>query len=119
MKKYTFEDLEIGQLARVLQKELWWIFYHPTFKNYSFQDQIMRAALSISNNIAEWNEKPTTNDKIKFLYIAKGSAAEVRSMIYAAYDLWYLDEAVMKAYVQQCVHISVKIYNFIQHIKNR
>ena len=116
MSHYSFENLEIWQLARNLQKDLWAIFYLSNFKNYSFQDQIMRAAISISNNIAEWNEKPTSKDKIKFLYIAKWSAAEVRSMIYASYDFWYINDEERKKFLQQTITVSVKIYNFIHHI---
>jgi four helix bundle protein len=52
MKK-TFEELEIWKLSFDLGKELGLIFYKPDFRNYSFQDQLMRAVISVSNNIAE------------------------------------------------------------------
>jgi four helix bundle protein len=48
-----FEDLEIWQIAQENTKILSKIFYDKNFKNYSFQDQIMRASISVSNNIAE------------------------------------------------------------------
>jgi len=47
----------------------------------SLRDQIERAALSVSNNIAEGFERGTTNELLAFLYIARGSAGEVRSML--------------------------------------
>jgi four helix bundle protein len=47
----------------------------------SLQDQLERAALSVSNNIAEGFERGTTNELLAFLYIARGSAGEVRSML--------------------------------------
>jgi four helix bundle protein len=47
----------------------------------SLRDQIERAALSVSNNIAEGFERATTNELLAFLYIARGSAGEVRSML--------------------------------------
>ena len=49
--------------------------------SYSAKDQIERAALSVSNNIAEGYERGTTNELLAFLYIARGSAGEVRSML--------------------------------------
>src|SRR5688572_4413392 len=47
----------------------------------SFRDQLERATLSISNNIAEGFERGTTNELLSFIYIARGSAGEVRSML--------------------------------------
>lgn len=47
----------------------------------AFRDQLDRAALSVSNNIAEGFERGTTNELLSFLYIARGSAGEVRSML--------------------------------------
>ena len=48
--------------------------------SYSLRDQIERAALSVSNNIAEGFERGTTNELLAFIYIARGSAGEVRSI---------------------------------------
>src|SRR5271157_4004730 len=54
----------------------------PAFKGrFSLRDQIERAAVSISNNIAEGFERGTTKELLTFLYIARGSAGEVRSML--------------------------------------
>jgi four helix bundle protein len=54
----------------------------PPFKRkYSLRDQIERAALSVSNNIAEGFERGTTQELLTFLYIARGSAGEVRSIL--------------------------------------
>lgn len=47
----------------------------------SLRDQLERAALSVSNNIAEGFERGTTNELLAFLYIARGSAGEVRSVL--------------------------------------
>ena len=48
---------------------------------FSKRDQLDRASLSVSNNIAEGFERGTTNELLAFLYIARGSAGEVRSML--------------------------------------
>ncbi len=117
--KRSFEELDIWQLARALQKEIWMIFYDEWFKNYNFQSQIMRAVLSISNNIAEWNDKFTTKDKINFLFIAKWSAAEVRNMLYAAFDFWYISEIQLHDFLWKSTTLSVKIFNLITYLKTR
>jgi four helix bundle protein len=49
--------------------------------SWSKRDQLERASLSVSNNIAEGFERGTTNELLSFLYIARGSAGEVRSML--------------------------------------
>ena len=49
--------------------------------SWSKRDQLERASLSVSNNIAEGFERGTTNELLNFLYIARGSAGEVRSML--------------------------------------
>jgi four helix bundle protein len=52
----------------------------PFRRHPGLRDQLERAALSISNNIAEGFERGTTNELLAFLYVARGSAGEVRSM---------------------------------------
>ena len=58
-------------------------------RDYGFRDQIQRASVSIMNNIAEGSESGSNATNIKFLHIAKGSCAEVRSMLHLANDLNY------------------------------
>ncbi|MBI5530805.1 MAG: four helix bundle protein [Candidatus Doudnabacteria bacterium] len=59
-------------------------------KDCGFKDQIQRAAVSIGNNIAEGYERHSNKEFKQFLYIAKGSAGEVRSMLYIAKELGYI-----------------------------
>src|SRR3970040_730524 len=78
----SFEDLPWGQKAADLYELTEDLLDHEAFKaTGGFRDQLDRAALSVSNNIAEGFERGTTPDRINFLYIAKGSAGEVRSML--------------------------------------
>lgn len=56
-------------------------------KNYSYKDQLLRAALSITNNIAEGFDKGSSKELRQFLVIARGSAAEVRSMLLMGGDI--------------------------------
>ncbi|MBE2181056.1 MAG: four helix bundle protein [Chthoniobacterales bacterium] len=80
-----FEELEIWREARSLHKQV-----HLALrgcKDYSFRDQMRRAALSVMNDIAEGFERRTKKDFAHFLDLAKGLSGEVRSMTFAAEDV--------------------------------
>ncbi len=113
-----FESLEIWKIGQDIALQLWVIFYHKDFKHYWFQDQIMRAVISISNNIAEWYERYSPKEKKQFLYYAKWSAAEVRNMIYLSAWFWYITIEKKELYIQYLKNLSVKIQNFINTIKD-
>jgi four helix bundle protein len=114
-----FEKLKIWQLAQELSAKLSIIFYAKSFHNFSFSDQIMRASISISNNIAEGYERGSTKELIRFLYISKGSCGEVRSMIYLANKFGYISETDEDDYIHCCIDLSVKINNYISYLKNK
>ena len=82
MTYQRFEDLPVWQKAAELY-ELADDFLEtaPPRMRSSFRDQLERAVLSVSNNIAEGFERGTTNELLQFIYIARGSAGEVRSML--------------------------------------
>ncbi|MEI6071069.1 MAG: four helix bundle protein [Verrucomicrobiae bacterium] len=84
-----FEDLKVWQESRALVKGIYQSMNKT--RDYSFRDQIQRATLSVMNNIAEGFERKTRKDFAHFLDLAKGSAGEVRSMLYAAQDLRYIE----------------------------
>lgn len=78
-----FEDLPVWQAAVELAEKVYELTEKEQFKKrYSLRDQIERASVSVSNNIAEGFERGTTQELLTFLYIARGSAGEVRSMLY-------------------------------------
>lgn len=83
MKYQRFEQLPVWQAAIDLAAQIYEFTAKAEFKNrYSLRDQIERAAVSVSNNIAEGFERGTNPELLTFLYIARGSAGEVRSMLY-------------------------------------
>jgi four helix bundle protein len=78
----SFEDLPVWQRAAELYELIEELLENETFNaTRGFRDQLDRAALSVSNNIAEGFERGTTNELLAFIYIARGSAGEVRSML--------------------------------------
>lgn len=77
-----FEELPVWQAAVALYENSEAVMAKVRdATSRSFRDQLERAALSVSNNIAEGFERGTTNELLSFLYIARGSAGEVRSML--------------------------------------
>jgi four helix bundle protein len=80
-----FGDLPVWQSAAQLYDRIdEFLDRAPPRLRPGFRDQLERAALSVSNNIAEGFERGTTNELLAFLYIARGSAGEVRSMLLLA-----------------------------------
>jgi four helix bundle protein len=76
-----FEELPVWQASVELALVTYAMTAHPAFRRQrSLRDQLERAALSVSNNIAEGFERGTNQELLTFLYIARGSAAETRSM---------------------------------------
>ena len=82
MKYKSFEDLPVWQAAIELARHTYAFTEHQAFRGHAgLRDQLERAGLSVSNNIAEGFERGSTNELLAFLYIARGSAGEVRSML--------------------------------------
>jgi four helix bundle protein len=81
--KYTrFEELPVWNAAIELAVRVYNLSSERAFlRQRSLRDQLERAAVSVSNNVAEGFERGTKQELLTFLYIARGSAAEVRSML--------------------------------------
>jgi four helix bundle protein len=94
MKIERFEDIIAWKKAGELTISIYSSF--STCRDFGFRDQIQRAAISIMNNIAEGFERKTNNDFKHFLFISKGSCGEVRSMLYVAKKLKYIDNIQYK-----------------------
>ena len=82
MQYRRFEDLPVWRDAADLASLMFEFTALDQFRRHAgLRDQLERAAFSVSNNIAEGFERGTTNELLAFLYIARGSAGEVRSML--------------------------------------
>jgi len=90
----SFEEIISWQKSRELNKDIYKISNSNTSfsRDFGLRDQIRRSSISISSNIAEGFERETTKEFIRFLYIAKASAGELRSQTYLAFDLEYINE---------------------------
>jgi len=112
MKIEKFEDIVAWQKG----KELTLIVY-STLKNckdFGFKNQIERASVSIMNNIAEGFERRTNKELKSFLFIAKGSAGEVRSMLDLGLELNYISKKDFEKMYNLTIEISKLLSGFIK-----
>ncbi len=87
-----FEDIEAWKKARELTRKIYGASKQGDFaRDFGLRDQIRRAAVSIMSNLAEGYDRNGTRELSQFLAIAKGSAAEVQSQLYVAFDQTYID----------------------------
>ena len=112
-----FEDLNVWKegmrLAVALYKEL------ESCKDYGLRDQLQRSAVSIPSNIAEGYERNSNKEFIQFLYIAKGSCAELRTQIYIAREIEVLEQKTASDSVEKTQKIAAMLYKLIQTRKDK
>jgi four helix bundle protein len=112
MKIERFEDINAWQKSKTFSINIYGVF--GTIKDYGFRDQILRASVSIMNNIAEGFERRGDKEFKHYLFIAKGSCGEVRSMLYLGYELKYVSKQEFDELYAQAVEISKMLSGFIK-----
>lgn len=110
-----FEDLVAWQKAQDIAVDIYAAF-EPS-RDFGFKDQICRAAVSISNNIAEGFDRNSNADFSRFLFFSISSCSEVRSMLYLALRLKYISEIQKSDLVQKSEEVSKIIRGLIKSIK--
>lgn len=107
-----FEDIVAWQKSQDYAFEIYKLF--DRHKDYGFRDQICRAVVSISNNIAEGFDRSSDADFRRFLFIAISSCSEVKSMIYLAERLEYINNSQKSILINNGNEISKLIRGFIK-----
>ena len=102
-----FEELLAWQKAKRLCVEIYRITGQGAFaRDFGLRDQIRRAAVSVMSNIAEGFERNSRAEFARFLAIARGSAGEVRSQLYLARELEYINERDSGVLLESCTEIT-------------
>lgn len=97
-----FEDLNAWQEARTLVKMVHRLTSDGAFsRDFGMRDQIQRASVSVMANIAEGFDCESTAEFARFLGIARRSAVEVQSLLYAALDVEHIKLDVFKSHYEQ------------------
>jgi four helix bundle protein len=108
----TFENLEVWQEAVSLATGVYSSF--AGCRDFGFRDQVQRAAISISSNIAEGYERSSNVEFIRFLDIARGSCGEVRSQIHLAVRVKLLPGETGKVLLENATRLSRRIARLMQ-----
>ena len=117
MSFQSFEELEVWKLACRLSVTLYTDLREC--RDFGMKDQMTRAAVSIASNIAEGSERVSGPDFIRFLNIAKGSAAELRTQVYIAERIGVLTDEQQKPLIADLKHISAMLHALAKSIHQK
>jgi four helix bundle protein len=111
----SFEDLEVWKRASDLAVRI----YEELrgCKDFGLKDQMTRAAVSIASNIAEGAERDTKPEYMRYLHIAKGSAAELRTQLYIAFRIQVISQKAQIELVDELKEISSMLHGLIRVLK--
>jgi len=121
MKYSTFEELPVWNAAISFALKVFELTERADFRGLGdTKNQLERASLSISNNIAEGFERGTTMEIINFLYIARGSAGESRSMLRLCegLDRFSNFKSEISNLIGLAINISKQLHGWIDSLKN-
>jgi four helix bundle protein len=121
VKIERFEDIKAWQEARVLTTMIYAAVGSDRdfASDHGLREQIRRAAVSIMSNIAEGFSRRTTKEFVQFLFIAKGSVAEVQSQLYVALDQGYTNQERFKELYSKSDEVARLISGFITYLLNK
>jgi len=112
-----FEDLRVWQAGRELVKGVYRATRTQALKSDpGLIDQMTRAAVSITSNIAEGYERGSRVQNIEFCFYAKGSVGELRSQVINAHDVGLLDKAAFEWLQAKCEEVSRLLAGYIKHL---
>jgi four helix bundle protein len=116
----TFEDLTVYQAARAFRKAMYRVAKElPEIEKFGLVSQIRRAALPLTNNIAEGHGRFHYLEQIKFLFQARGSLQELIDDLNACEDEKYLTTDRIQALKQESWRIRQLIDGYIGYLRNR
>ena len=115
MKITKFEEVIAWQKSQDLAANIYHLFKGS--QNYSFKDQIIRASISISNNIAERFDRGSNKQFLYFIFVSKSSCSEVKSMLYLAIKCEILLPEIANSLIAKCDEVNRIIFGLINWLK--
>ena len=115
-----FEDIQGWQEARKLVKMVYVLTAKDPFaKDFGMKDQIRRASVSVMANIAEGFDCESDVEFARFLGIARRSAVEVQSLLYAAFDVNYISQEEFDLHYEQARKAKALVGGFKRSLINK
>ena len=108
-----FRNLKVWKDTKDIAVEIYKLT--EDFKDYSLKDQLRRASVSISSNIAEGDERFSNKESIRFLYIANGSVAELVTQLIIANEIGYIKDKTLQYFLNKLNKISKQIKSLIKY----
>lgn len=120
MAKITkFEDLEVWKEGRNLRRQMYSFTKKREFsKDFSLVDQLRRASISITSNIAEGFDAQSNAEFVRFLKYSRRSTSEVKDQLYVALDEAYITEKEFLEAYELGSKVSKMLFGFIRYLKN-
>jgi len=111
----SFEDLEVWKRSCRLAVRVYELLRNC--KDFGLKDQMTRAAVSVASNIAEGAERGSKPDYIRFLCIAKGSAAELRTQVYISQSIGLIEKMATVELLEELNELSAMLQGLIKFLK--
>jgi four helix bundle protein len=116
----TFEDLEVYQVAREFRKQMYSVARGlPDFEKFGLADQIRRAAVSVTNNIAEGHGRYHYLEQIKFTLYSRGSVEELQDDLNVCADERYLSPAEIERLKTLSCSVHKLINGYLRYLRER
>ena len=117
-KILRFEDIQIWQSGRELTKQIYRLSGSKKFStDFALRDQIRRACISITSNIAEGFDARSNPEFIRFLNYSRRSVSEVKNQLYVALDEEYVTPEEFRRLYDDAANISRMILGFIRYLR--
>jgi len=116
----TFEDLEVYQVAREFRKAMYKVAKRlPDFEKFALASQIRRAAVSLTNNIAEGHGRFHYLDQIKFVLQSRGSLQELIDDLNVCEDEQYLSAGEIALLKQSGWRVRQLIDGYVRYLRDQ
>lgn len=111
----NFKELRVWQEGVQLATDVYKMTRRELFsKDFGLSNQIQRAAVSISSNIAEGDERGTNKESIYFFNVAKGSSAEVITQLHIAHNVGYIEKQTLEILEERTRKINASLKKLIK-----
>ena len=115
MNQKGFKNLKVWKEGKDLAIEIYKITNTGKFlRDRSLTEHLRRTAVSIPSNIAEGDERGSNRDSARFLYIAKGSLAELRTQLEISTEIGYIDKLDFEKIDKECMDLGIKLGKLIK-----